>query len=356
MRVDRVQAVQLGTDLFCLAGAPADNAHSVAEHLVESSLMGLHSHGVIRMPEYQARIDAFQGGTTIPGGPIDPEARPTLERHGSGVARVDGHRGFGQVAAYFAADTAAQLAAENGVALVTAANMGHIGRLGAYAARVAELGFGTLAFCSGPKWGHWVSPFGGRDGRFATNPIAYAFPNAEGQPLVADFATSAITEGAVRYTLNTGALLPVDTLRNAEGVPTRDPHDLYTDPQGTIQPLGGATAGYKGTALGVLVELMSTIMAGESPVDEERGGNNMTLVAFAIDNDFPEEMKTYCEYVRSSRSVAPEHPVMMPGDRELANLARSSAVEFDGATWAALSERGERVGIKTSTYLPSNST
>jgi len=350
LRLPRAHAIQLGTDFFCQAGAPADNARAVAEHLVESSLMGLHSHGVIRIPEYLAKIDAFHSGTAIPGGPIDPRAQPIVERRGSGGARVNGQRGFGQVAANYAATTAVELAAANGVALVTATNMGHIGRLGAYATRVAKSGFGALAFCSAPKWGHWVSPFGGRDGRFATNPIAYAFPNAEGHPLVADFATSATTEGAVRYARNTGGLLPEGMLRNANGDSTTDPNDLYSDPRGTIQPLGGATAGHKGTALGVLVEVMSTIVAGEDPVDNERVGNNMTLVAFATANDFPELMKSYAEYVRSCRSVAPERPVMMPGDRELGNLARSSAVEFDEATWEALTERGKQAGIDITYY------
>lgn len=350
MHILPAQAMRLSTEFFEQAGAPPESARAVSAHLVESSLMGLNSHGVIRIPEYLAKIDAYANGAEIPGGAINPAAQPSIETHDSG-ARVNGVGGFGQVAAYIAADTAADIAKVKGMSLVTTTNMGHIGRLGAYVTRVADAGLGAIGFCSAPRWGHWVSPFGGRDGRFATNPIAYAFPNAGGQPLVADFATSSITEGAVRYIRNTGGTLPADTLRDSAGEPTNDPNDLYTDPRGTIQPLGGATGGHKGTALSVLVEIMSTILAGDNPVDPKRIGNNMTLVVFATTSDFASTVESYVEYVRSSESVDQTRPVMMPGDRENAQLAAATVVEFDDATWRTLTERGNTVGIDMEQFV-----
>ena len=44
-----------------------------------------------------------------------------------------------------------------------------------------------IVVCSGPRAGHWVAPFGGREGRLATNPIAFALP-VQGGPLLLDAA------------------------------------------------------------------------------------------------------------------------------------------------------------------------
>ena len=54
----------LGRNLFVAAGAPADEAAIVADELVEASLMGLDSHGVMRFTQY---LDAAAEGRIRPG-------------------------------------------------------------------------------------------------------------------------------------------------------------------------------------------------------------------------------------------------------------------------------------------------
>jgi hypothetical protein len=100
----------LGVALLQAAGASPGTAATVVDHLIESSLMGLHSHGVLRIPQYLDEIEA---------GEVDPAAeRLLVSQHGTRLA-VDGRSTFGQVAGVFAADQAASVAAELGTAVLT---------------------------------------------------------------------------------------------------------------------------------------------------------------------------------------------------------------------------------------------
>ena len=149
------------------AGATPEHAAIVVDHLIEADTMGLKSHGVMRVPQYIE--DIANGG-------IDPVAAPAIRTIAPGRAAADGTRGFGQVVGVAMAKTAVDLGRQTGVAFVTGRHMGHTGRIGAYAEVIASAGLLGIVVCSGPRSGHFVAPFGGREGRLATNPIAYAYP------------------------------------------------------------------------------------------------------------------------------------------------------------------------------------
>src|SRR5207244_6782686 len=149
----------------------------------------------------------------------------------------------------------------------------HVARLGAYVQAAAERNFIALATCNSPVHGHFVLPWGGRQPRLATNPLAYAVP-ASGDPIVADFSTSVVPEGKVRVYRNEGKQLPPGWAVDASGRPTTDPAAFYGPPRGSLLPLGGP-AGHKGFALGLLVELLGSALAGVGPTDPNAGGNGV---------------------------------------------------------------------------------
>src|SRR5438034_5587714 len=159
-------ADSLVTRLFRKSGAPPSHANVVARHLVESSQLGVHSHGLIRVPQYVHEIRS---------GHLDPRAKPRrLGRHGA-VSWVSGNSGFGQVGAIYSALAATASARRYGVGLVIAKNLGHTGRLGAYAELVANERCVAVLFGNGPPSSHLVAPFGGIDGRLATTPLHSRF-------------------------------------------------------------------------------------------------------------------------------------------------------------------------------------
>lgn len=342
MKGDVADVRRLGTLLLTAAGTSAADADTVVTHLLDADAMGLRSHGVMRVPQYLAEIAA---------GELDPRGSPTVALGKPGRASVDGSRTFGQVVGMRMAAVAVDLARSTGIALLTGRRMGHTGRIGAYPEWIAEAGLLGIAVCSGSPSGHWVAPYGGRDGRLATNPIAFAYPAGAEGPVVADFSTGATAEGVIRNLRNRGLQAPAGWLRDADGQPTTDPAALYASPRGTIQPLGG-DLGYRGTALALLVEVLATLLTGEAVDDDRRTGSDLTILAIEADAGFEALAANLSRHVRSSGPIDPSRPVLMPGDRERA--ARDgvlTTIDIDAPTWAALTAAATRAGVPGLTEL-----
>jgi uncharacterized oxidoreductase len=336
MLVDRGSALDFITQVFEFVGATSANARIVAAHLIESSEMGLNSHGVIRVPQY---VDDIQRGD------IKPDTRPTTVLESGSRIGVDGHHCFGQVAGVVMADLAASQALEHGMAVVTGCNFGHTGRIGAYADQIARRGLFGLVASGGSRSvsGNWVAPFGGREGRLSTNPLAYAFPVANGLPIVADFATSTAPEGVIRSLRNRGQQAPPGTLRDSAGRPTTDPSVLYQQPHGTIEPLGGPYYGHKGTAIAILPAVMALLTSDQPGWTPEDGG--MAILAIRGGGTFAQETGWMADYIRACVPLDPAKPVMMPGDRERSVAASSRGIDVDDPTWEALVQLGRRAQL-----------
>ena len=96
--------------LLAAAGLEDEAAATVAETLVATSLRGVDSHGVARLPIYVERLRA---------GVLNGRPRPRVERRDGAVAVVDADGGPGQVAGLFATDLSIELAREHGIGAVS---------------------------------------------------------------------------------------------------------------------------------------------------------------------------------------------------------------------------------------------
>ncbi len=224
-------------------GAPADQAPIVADSLVEADLRGIDSHGSQLMALYCARV---RGGDLRPVTTVT-----TLDDQGSTV-RLDSALGFGQVAGTAAMDLAVERALEHGVATVTVRELTHLGALAYYTLRAAERGCIAFAFQNGPTI---VPPFGGTTGVFSTNPFSYAVPAGVEPPIVFDIATTAAAGNKILLARKRGdAAIPAGWANDDRGVPTTDPNAASIN---QLQWFGG----HKGFGLGMLVEIMSGVLA-----------------------------------------------------------------------------------------------
>ena len=334
-RVAPEAILALGCALLERAGATGGDARTVMEHLVAASAMGLHSHGIMRVPQYLAEIAS---------GTLDPTATPSIVRSAPSRLQVDGRRSFGQVVGMRMVEALIPVARETGIAMANGRHLGHTGRVGAYPEALAEAGLVGLAVCNGAPSGHWVAPFGGRDGRISTNPIAVGWPVEGGAPVVADFSTATTAEGVIRVLRDRGETAPDGFLRDADGRPTRDPNTLYAVPKGAIQPLGGPL-GYRGTALALLVEVLTTLLNGDAVDDRSRKGTDMTLIAIAPQAGFAGLARGLSDHMRASPPLDPARPVAMPGDRERASAAATTRLRVDGPTWQALTAAADAAGL-----------
>ena len=325
----------LGQALLERAGADRTSAGIVMDHLVASSAMGLHSHGVMRVPQYLSEIAM---------GIIDPHAEPHIVKTAPSRLAVDGRRAFGQVVGMRMVEALIPLAHQTGLAMANGRHLGHTGRIGAYPEALAAAGLVGTAVCNGAPSGHWVAAFGGLDGRISTNPLAFAWPVEGERPVVADFSTACAPEGVIRVLRDRRANAPEGYLRDAVGRPTRDPNVLYAVPKGAIQPFGGEL-GYRTMALALMVEVLTTILNGDAVDDSSRKGTDMTILAIAPQSGFAHLARGLSDHMRASPPLDSACPVMMPGDRERRTAGAGGPLRVDGPTWEAVADAAVKAGL-----------
>jgi hydroxycarboxylate dehydrogenase B len=325
----------LGLELFTAVGVMTDEATHVMDHLIESSLMGLDSHGIMRLPDY---VNAVRAGRIKPGAP------QTIVKETPVSALIDCGWNFGQVSALRMTDIAIDKAARNGIACVVSQNGMHIGRVGAYPQRAAERGFVAFGVVNGPLSSQRVRAFGGTQPRFSTNPIAFAAPTG-GDPLLLDMATCAMPEGKVRLTMQHGKRLPPDVLVDPSGVPTDDPALLYAKPPGMLLPLGGTLFGYKGMGLAMMVEILGGSLGGVSSTQPATYHNGFML--FVIDPDvfcgrdqLRETVAELCAHVTGVPPAPGHDSVQIPGAPEFRSKRERAATGIPVAdeTWRLIVE------------------
>ena len=332
----------IGVRLFMACGVPQADAETVTDELVESSLMGLDSHGIIRFPQY---VDSLLAGHLTAGGAT------TIVKESPTTATVDCGGNFGQVGARKMTDMAIAKANAANMACVVSVNCGHVGRLGSYPQKVAEQGLFGFAVVNNPKRGHWVLPFGGSERRLGTNPIAYAAPTS-GDPIMLDMSTCVLPEGKIRSLMQQGKQAPLGVLVDGDGNPTTDPAKLYGPPRGSLLPLGGEF-GYKGFGLSLLVEILGGLLGGyASSQDHYPHINGMCLIAINPDafcgrERFRELVDDMSAYMRSSPTAPGSRDVMMPGGPEFATKRNRLAegLPIADETWRLLVEAGGRVNV-----------
>ncbi len=351
MQVQRSHLVQAATTVVEAAGSSPDEARKVAGRLVDANLAGHDSHGVIRIPQY---VDGVQNGT------ISPNQQAEVVSESGSVTVLDGHFGYGQIVGEQAIDAAIAKARLHGIGMATLRNAGHLGRIGDWAARAADAGMVSLNFVNATGHQLIVVPHGGAEARGSTNPIAIGVPMEGEEPVILDFATSAVAEGKVRVARNKGTFLQPDCLLSADGKPTIDPSDLYSDPRGALLPFGGAITGHKGGGLWLMADLLAGgLSAGgcsRPPDTPPRLCSNMLSIAidpatFADPSGFAAEVRRYADFIKSAKPRDPETPVMLPGEPEQKAAAGRLAdgINVDPETWAQIAAAGVSVGVEAAT-------
>ncbi|WP_119166614.1 Ldh family oxidoreductase [Algihabitans albus] len=317
---DPDQLTSLIGDVLLADGCSSDEATCVAAHLVDASLCGHDSHGVIRLPRYHSwlgtgRIRARQSLSTI----------ATF-----GAARqFDGGSGMGQWLAREATAEGIALASEQGIGVIVLRRAGHVGRVGAYAEQAAEAGYISLFFVN-VGGSRLVAPFGTAQRAGSTAPVTIGIPNREGDDFILDFATSKVAEGKALVAARGGTRLPHDALMAADGLPTDDPEALYGESlrERTPNPQAGpgalrAFGDHKGSGLMLACELLGGALTGNGTNGRSdcEFGNGMLAVfldpaRFDDLGMFGGEVAHYIDFVRGRAPAQGIESVLIPGDKE----------------------------------------
>jgi len=329
--------------LLKAAGCGPEAASTAANVFLEADLRGVGLQGLDHM---HTMIQNLRMGR------INPNGKPRIVKEGEAFALVDGDTGPGQLAAIFAVDVATRKAAKAGCCSVGVANSSDVFMLGYYGERIARAGFIGLVFSDAPPL---VRPFGGTERILGTNPLAIAIPSAGDHPILLDMATSAQSGSRVRQAAYHNEDIPEADGVGPDGLPTVKAREIR---DGAIGPLGG----YKGFGLAFCIALLSGPLVGAATGKALRGWHKdepgrasskghffiaIDPAAFGNVKTFRNRVSGYAKEVKDSRKAPGVSEILVPGEREFGQRARSlrEGVSIYEAVWKKIAELAASLGV-----------
>jgi LDH2 family malate/lactate/ureidoglycolate dehydrogenase len=340
MRHDAQALVSLADDLLRATGLSAELSRAVSTYLVEADLMGHDTHGLALLPWYLGHI---RDGIVPREGSFE-----VMSDKGAAIC-WNGKRLPGQWLTEQAVLTACARSSDFGTATVVIGNSHHNGALAVYLRLATERGL-LMSIASSSPSGQQVAPFGGVEGRFTPNPVAWGIP-MPGSPALIDISASITTANMCARMVRAGREYEKDWLLDADGNLTRDPKVIGNG--GSLLPTGGLDHGQKGYGMALSVEALTQGLAGYGRADEPSGTNSAITVsvydpeAFGGLEAFLRQTGWLAEACLATRPLDLARPVRLPGQAALARRAKalSDGLSLYPGIFDALAREAEALGV-----------
>lgn len=297
-------------DALTASGATEAQAGPTAVALVAAEAEGQVGHGFSRLEDYAAQVRS---------GKINPDAVITTARPQPAAILVNADCGFAYPAIETAIEALTPTAKEMGIAVAAIGNSHHCGALSLQVEKLAAAGLIGLMFTNAPKA---IAPWGSNKPIFGTNPIAFAVPRKDADPLVIDLSLSKVARGKVMNAKKQGHAIPEGWALDADGNPTTDADAALA---GTMLPIGDA----KGAALALMVEILAAALTGSAfsyeagsffTADGVRPRVGQTLIAIRPNSGatgFAERLEELLSEISALEGAR------LPGTRRLAAIAEA---------------------------------
>jgi len=329
--------------ILASAGVPSNRAELVADSLVAANLRGVDSHGVHLLPHYVTQLKA---------GNIDPGTDGRVISESGACLLYDGEHGLGQCVAEICCRHAIRLAGLHGIGIVVARNSNHFGAAAFWAQRMSSAGLIGLVMCNASPS---VPPWQGREGRLGTNPICVSVPSSGAGGWLLDMATTTVAlNRIVKAAASREPTIPASWAMDSEGVPTTDTQKAL---HGLLMPLGG----YKGSGLGMMVEVLCAVLSGgamstgvgglhilDRPMNTSQTFLAIDISRFLPSEEFQSRMEHLVRAVKSARPAQGYDEILVAGDPEWrTEEARLQAgIPVDASLWKRLIALGEELGVQ----------
>jgi LDH2 family malate/lactate/ureidoglycolate dehydrogenase len=340
-RINADQLLALVTAIFARCGMEQGDAALLADSLLFADLSGVHSHGVLRVPEYAKKLTS---------GGVNPHGKPAIVRDGGGCIVVDGGNSMGQIGTTFAMQQVIERAHTFGLAAAAIRGSNHCGAM-AYFARMAlpydMIGLATTNALPS------MAPWGGAERLLGINPLSVAIPAGEQLPILYDAAFSGSSHGKVRIYQQKGLRLPEGWALDREGRPTTDPTAAL---DGLLAPIGG----FKGVGLAIIMGILSSMLSGAAygtelgdlvngPAPGQDGHFVMALRvgAFAEAPRFKQRVDDAIAQLHAARRAPGFERIYAPGEVEALNRAayQQAGIPLNEVTLTDLARTADQFGL-----------
>jgi LDH2 family malate/lactate/ureidoglycolate dehydrogenase len=347
------------TRVFSRLSVPPAEARIAARSLVAADLMGIDTHGIMRLEMYAAGLRSSA---------ITPSLSLKEVKASAVSSLLDAGHGLGLVAAARAMELAIVKARARGVGMVTVRRSSHFGAAGVFSKMALSKGMIGIAMTNTPPI---MPPLGGREKLLGNNPFSIAVPAKKEPPFLLDFATGTVSLGKIEEAWRARQKMPYGWALDSKGRPTTRPDrvlDLSTgimDVVGALLPLGSGSnmAGHKGYALTMMIEILSGALSDGTfgPLYREKTGGvpgipndvGHFFSAIRVDlfrplGEFQKTMDHYLHSLRTSAKVPGVDRIYTPGEKEFLTFQERSArgIPLREDALRILRKVSEQTGVK----------
>ncbi len=330
------------TDLTCNAlakcGARGNQLEIATQSVVDAERDGIRAVGLNYLPIYCGHLRNNK---------LVGDAIPSHQQIAPSAIRSNAGNGFAHAAFVEAEQDFYELTEQQGIAALTVVNSYSAGVVGWFVNRMADRGLIGLGFANSPSA---VSPAPGASPFFGTNPMAFAVPRGDQPAVVADMATSQVALVTIKQRAAAGEPIPLGWGYDAKGRLTEDASAVING--GSLAPVGG----YKGTLLGLLVDVLAGALAGpncsfSAPMFKNNEGSYPGVGQFFLGISpaqfSPEQPDQFGNRIEQMLAALSQEPgVRLPGDRR--HECRDRAADIGVEVPADLYEKLKGLGLPQS--------
>jgi len=286
-------------------------ASIVADSLVQADMRGIDTHGVNLLTTLYERVNA---------GMLEIPTNVKVLKESDATALIDGANGLGQVAVHKAMTISVEKAKQFGLGCCLVRNTNNIGILSFYTLQAAREGMiGIVMSNAAPA----ISPWGGSEAFFGTNPLSVAIPgDADDPAIVLDMSSSVVARGKIRRAARLKEKIPEGWAFDKTGAITTDADKAL---EGTLAPIGGP----KGYGLAMIVDILSGLLSGSKygpgviTFHQLLGPTGVGVFTLAVDigrfmdyRQFRDLIQPYFTAVKASKKAVGVSRIYLPGEIE----------------------------------------
>ncbi len=340
MKVQAERLKEIAVHILKGLHAADGEAAVVADALIAAELRGIDTHGVHLLTLLPERVEA---------GMLDIPTKLTVLKESGATALIDGGNGLGPAAAHRAMGMSIEKAKEFGIGCCLVRNTNNIGMLTVYTLMAAQAKTVGIVLANSAAS---MSPWGGAEAFFGTNPFSISIPGKEGAPpVVLDMSSTVVARGKIRRADRLKERIPEGWAFDETGTPTTDPAAAL---KGTLMPIGGP----KGYGLALMIDVLAGMLSGSlygpeiRTFHELKGATGVGVFTLAIEierfmpiGQFTGLFENYLASIKASRKAKGVARIYLPGEieyeKEQKNL--TEGIEVSPATAGKLNALLEKM-------------
>ncbi|MEH7385672.1 Ldh family oxidoreductase [Bacillus sp. JJ1521] len=312
-RINAKDVVELCVDILIKHDVEEKDAITTVQSLIDADLMGINSHGIIRLPLYLRNLKDKN---------INKAPSIQVISKSKNTAVIDGGNGLGQVVSQQAIDMIIEETKEVDIFAISVRNSNHFGTARYWAEQLQKHNLIGIATSNVPPI---MPPTGGAEAKVGNNPMSVAIPSGNEKPIILDMATSNVPFGRILDFQSKGMKIPEGWAVNAAGESTTDPDEVVKG--GYLFPVGGP----KGYGLSVIIEALCSLLSNgaigsdiqikhNTPINVSHFFLGIRVDSFIDINLFKNNVDHYIQFIKNTKPMEGVSEIYLPGEIELGKV------------------------------------